>query len=159
MAIIIGRKPKRTFIRAVCLAAVCFVVFKFVVLPVRVAGISMEPTYLDGTWNAVNSLSYLRSEPQRGDVVGVQLSGRSIMFLKRIVGLPGETVAFDKGVVKIDGRPLEEPYLRNALKWDKDPERLGPDEFFVVGDNRSMDMADHSFGVAKRAKIVGKVVR
>src|SRR5258707_1178640 len=91
LAIIIGRKPRRTLIRAACLAVVCFVVFKFVLLPVRVVGISMEPTYHDRSLNLVNALSYLRSGPQRGDVVGVQMSGRSIMYLKRIVGLPGET--------------------------------------------------------------------
>lgn len=159
LALIIGRNPKRTLIRAACLAAFCYVVFKFVLLPVRVAGISMEPTCLDGSWNFVNALSYLRSEPQRGDIVGVQLSGRSIMFLKRIVGLPGETVAFDKGVVKINGRALDEPYQRNGSKWDKDPERLDPDDYLVVGDNRSMEMEDHTFGKAKRARIVGKVLR
>ena len=159
LAIIIGRNPKLTLIRAACLAVVCYVVFKFVLLPIRVFGESMEPTYRDGSRNFVNALSYLRSEPHRGDIVGVQLSGRSIMFLKRIVGLPGETVAFDKGIVKINGQPLDEPYLRNASKWDKDPERLGQDEYLVVGDNRSMEMEDHTFGIAKRSRIVGRVLR
>ena len=159
LALIIGRNPRRTLLRATCLAAVCYVVFKFVLLPVRVAGESMEPTYHSGTLNFINALSYLRSEPQRGDVVGVQLSGRSIMFLKRIVGLPGETVAFEKGMVKINGQPLDEPYQRNGSKWDRDPERLDPEDYLVVGDNRSMEMEDHTFGKTKRARIVGRALR
>src|ERR1022692_1590712 len=65
----IGRNPKTTLARAIVLAVVCVVVFKLVLLPVRVEGISMVPTYADHPFNFVNRLSYLGHEPKRGDVV------------------------------------------------------------------------------------------
>jgi len=76
---LIGRNPKRTLIRAVILAICCFVffkffVFKFIVLPVRIEGYSMFPTYRDWGINFVNRLAYRHAEPQRGDVVGNVLS-------------------------------------------------------------------------------------
>ena len=93
--LVIGRNPKVTLARAVVLAVLCFVVFKFVLLHIRVEGISMLPTYQDGSAHFVNRLAYLWHEPRRGDVVSIRLAGSShLMYLKRIIGLPGETVAF-----------------------------------------------------------------
>src|SRR5436309_2467297 len=95
----IGRNPKRTAIRASILAVSCYIffkffVFQFIVLPVRIEGFSMYPTYTDRGINFVYRLSYRHSQPQRGDIVGIRMAGTSVMLMKRIVGLPGETVAF-----------------------------------------------------------------
>src|SRR5689334_21380194 len=97
---VIGRNPKRTAIRALVLALFCFVLFKFfvfrvIVLPVRIEGYSMFPTYHDRGVNFVYRLAYRHSPPQRGDVVGIRMAGPSVMLMKRIVGMPGETVAFE----------------------------------------------------------------
>ncbi|MCX6896273.1 MAG: signal peptidase I [Verrucomicrobia bacterium] len=156
--VVLGRHPRRTFVRLVVLGVLCFVVFKFILLPIRISGESMSPTYRDGQFNLVNRLAYLRHEPQRGDVVSISLAGPSVMFMKRIIALPGETVAFAAGRALVNGQPLAEPYLKLPCDWNRPPVTLGADEYFVLGDNRSMPMRDHTFGVAARRKIVGKVL-
>jgi signal peptidase I len=156
--VFIGRNPRITLVRIIILVIASFVVFRFVFLPIRVEGASMLPTYHERGVNFVNRLAYLFHEPRRGDVVAIRTSGISIMYMKRIVGLPGETVAFHNGHAVIDGRMLEEPYLRFESFWEHEPRRLGPDEYYCVGDNRSMPQADHTEGKAARDRIVGKVL-
>jgi len=156
--IVIGRNPKRTLVRLIILVITCFVLARFVLLPIRVQGGSMIPTYQDNRVNFINRLAYMFSEPKRGDVVAIRLAGPSIMFLKRIVGLPGETVAFHQGHVYINGRMLDEPYLRLSSDWEDPPRQLGSDEYYCVGDNRSMPQADHTEGKAKRERILGKIL-
>jgi len=172
--VVIGRNPKVTLVRAAVLAAICFVVFKFFLLHIRVEGISMLPTYPDGSAHFVNRLAYVWHGPQRGDVVGIRFSRGitntpatvhqaanwleppHVMLLKRIIGLPGETVAFVNGRVEINGEVLDEPYEKLPCDWTLPPEKLGPDEYFVVGDNRTMPPEYHMFGTARRDQIVGK---
>jgi len=160
----VGRRPKTTLVRALVLAAICIVLFKFILLPVRVSGVSMAPTYRDHSVNFINALSYLRNEPQRGDVVGIRLtpggfgSTPRVMYLKRIVGLPGKTVSFSDGHVIINGKSLDEPYEKAACNWNIPPDVLGPTQYYVVGDNRTMPAINHSFGKVERSRIVGKVV-
>lgn len=156
--LIIGRNPVFTMIRACILAVAALVVFKFFLLPIRVSGASMEPTYHENRINFINRLAYQNRGPGRGDVVGIRFAGHSVMLLKRVVGLPGELVGFSGGHVTIDGAPLNEPYVKFPSDWERHPVMLGPDDFFVVGDNRSMPMDNHTFGIAKRERIVGKVL-
>jgi signal peptidase I len=145
-------------VRVIALVIVCFVVFKFVLIPIRVEGPSMLPTYKDHRVNFVNRLTFLFREPQRGDVVAIRTSGISIMFMKRIIGLPGETVEFHEGHAFIDGKPLDEPYVKRPCFWEQEPRALGPFDYYCVGDNRSMPQPDHTQGVAKRERLVGKVL-
>lgn len=157
--IVVGRNPRVTLVRIAVLVVACFVVFSYVLLPVRVHGISMLPTYKDGSVNFVNRLAYVWHEPRRGDVVSVRAyAGMNDMLMKRIIGLPGETVTFDNGRVFIDGKILDEPYEKSACAWTLPPEKLGPDQYFIVGDNRTMDWRDHKFGKVDRNNIVGKVL-
>jgi signal peptidase I len=156
--VVVGRDPKRTMQRVVILVVVCFLVAKFVLLPIRISGPSMLPTYGEHGINFVNRLAYMFHEPRRGDVVAIRLAGPSVMFMKRIIGLPGETVAFHDGRVFIDGKQLNEPYIKFPSSWDHEGRRLGPFEYYVVGDNRSMPQADHTEGKASRDRIVGKVL-
>jgi signal peptidase I len=158
LTLAIGRNPKFTLVRASVLALVAVIVFKFILLPVRVTGGSMEPTYHDHRINFINRLAYWNHAPQRGDVVGIRYAGRSVMLLKRIVGCPGELVGFQYGRVTINGSPLDEPYVKLPSDWNRYPVQLGDDEYFVVGDNRSMPMENHMFGIAKRDRIVGKTL-
>lgn len=147
-----------TLVRAVILAVLTVIIFKTAVLPVRVTGISMLPSYKDGRVNFINRLAYRKRNPQRGDVVGVRFAGPSIMLLKRVVGLPGERIGFSSGHVTVNGKPLDEPYPLLPSNWEREPVELAPDEFFVVGDNRTMPMKDHTFGIAKRERIMGKLL-
>jgi signal peptidase I len=157
--VLIGRKPKRTLVRMVVLVAVLLIVFNYVLLPVRVDGGSMLPTYRENGVNVVNRLAYLFHEPRRGDVVAVRLlAGAHVMYLKRIVGLPGETVAFHRGRLYINGKPVAEPYLRLPCGWEHDPVQVGLGQYYVVGDNRDMPWADHTQGRAARECIVGEVL-
>jgi signal peptidase I len=156
--VVIGRNPKATLVRVAILIVTSFVVFKYILLPIRVEGISMLPTYRDHSVNFVNRLAYFRHEPQRGDVISIRLAGLHRMFLKRIIGLPGETVAFEKGRVLIDGEVLDEPYEKSPCDWNYPPVKLGPDEYFAVGDNRTMPWQMHKMGRVGRDHIVGKAV-
>ena len=155
--LIIGRKPKRTLVRIVVLVAAIVVIRSYVLLPIQVKGPSMLPTYQEGGVNFVNRLAYLWSPPKRGDVVAIRLAGTSVMFMKRIVGLPGETVAFENGRLLINGKPLSEPYA-SACDWDIPPETLKPGWYYVVGDNRSMPEIFHEKGRTPRNRIVGKIL-
>jgi signal peptidase I len=154
----IGRRPAWTLIRVLVLVLVTVVTFKFVLIPVRVTGISMEPTYHDHTINFINRLSYLHSEPRHGDVVGIRFAGDRLMLLKRIVGLPGETISYSGGHVCINGVRQDEPYLKLCTDWEMGGRTLGPDEYYVVGDNRSMPQENHMEGITKRWRIVGKAL-
>ena len=155
---LVGRNPKRTLFRALMLAVVCLVTFKFILLPIRVEGISMLPTYKDRSFNLVNRLAYRLHRPARGDVVSIRTAGISLMYLKRVVALPGETVEFRGGQLVVDGTAVIEPWLKFPSNWTLPPRRLGPDEFYVVGDNRTMPPMNHTQGVASLDRIVGKVL-
>ena len=155
---LVGRKPRWTLVRIIVLVAVCFVVFGFILQPIKVDGVSMLPTYSENGINCVNCLAYAFHEPRRGDVVSIKLAGKHLMYLKRIVGLPGETISFHHGHAYINGELLPEPYIKYPCRWEIEPERIGPDEYFVVGDNRSMYHKDHEKGRAQRSRILGKVM-
>ncbi len=156
--VLIGRNPKRTLVRMAIWIAAVVLISQFVLLPIRVQGISMQPTYKAGTINFVNCLAYRFRSPRRGDIVSIKLAGRHVMYLKRIIGLPGETIAFHNGQVYINGQPLEEPYLKFPCAWEHEQEQIGPDEYYVVGDNRSMEFYDHEQGRSTRDRIVGKIL-
>jgi signal peptidase I len=157
--VLIGRNPKRTLVRTVVLVAVSLVVFNYMLLPIRVAGGSMLPTYKENGVNLVNRLAYLFHEPRRGDVVAVRfLAGAHRMYMKRVVGLPGETVAFHEGRLYINGKPMDEPYVRFLCNWEHEAMQVGLDQYYVVGDNRDMPWHDHTQGRAARDCIVGKVL-
>lgn len=161
---VIGRNPKVTLARAAVIGLLCLIVFRFLLVPVRVHGLSMDPAYKTGSVNFINRLAYWHGEPKRGDVVGLRLNPNasgaapSIMYLKRVVGLPGETVAFSNGVVLINGLTLAEPYVKNPCDWNADPVTNSHSQYYVVGDNRSMPQDEHEHGRAERSQIVGKVL-
>ena len=157
--VLIGRNPKRTLVRIVIMVAVCCFVRAFVLLPVRLEGPSMTPNYNDGSIHVVNRLAYLFHEPQRWDVVAIRLlAGGHVMYLKRVVGLPGETVAFHQGRLYINGQPVDEPYVKRRCNWERKGEAVPLDSYYVVGDNRAMDWDEHVQGRAKRELIVGKIL-
>lgn len=157
--IIVGRNLRRTLIRATAIVVVSVVVFGWVLLPVRTFGVSMEPTYRAGELVFVNAFAYRWSKPRRGDIIAIELAGRHVVFLKRIVGLPGEHIAFRAGLVLVNGQPLEEEYVRYRVPdWNVPDTKLGATEYFVVGDNRSMPQQLHEFGKVIGSRIIGKLL-
>lgn len=162
LKLIFGRNPTLTLLRIVILTVISIIVFKFILLPIRVTGDSMFPTYKDRQIRFVNRWSYFRAAPQRGDVVAVEFQGRDVLLLKRIVGLPGESFQVVKGEVFINGEKLSEPYAHGKIPTPEgkglgsmeEVLRLGPTEFMVIGDNRIV-----SEGFIKDVQnIIGKVL-
>lgn len=156
--ITVGRRPRYTLIRIAAVVILSIITFNLVLLPIRVTGISMSPTYRDHSINLVNRLAYYLHEPRRGDVVSIRFAGDHVTYMKRIIGLPGETIGFTHGRVIVNGNPLPEPYEKSACDWDVPAVQLGPDEYYVVGDNRTMPAEDHVFGKVTRDRIIGRVL-
>ena len=150
-----GDNPRRTALRVLALVVIAYLVFGYILMPVRGAGISMTPTIESGDLIFINRLTYRFREPRRGDVVAVRMAGRSVVYVKRLVALPGERVRIDAGVVSVDGEWLNEPYARKRDDWWLAEATLGADEYFVVGDNRSMPIHLHDMGTVSRARLIG----
>ena len=142
-----------------------------IVLPIRyflfqpfiVKGESMSPNFESGDYLIVDEISYMLSEPQRGDVVVFKYpKDKTQRFIKRIIGLPGETIIIKNGevsLIKIGGENiiLEESYLPNDLKTYGDTNTtLKDNEYFVLGDNRTYSYDSRSWGVVPIKNIIGK---
>ena len=154
----IGRNPRATLLRIVAIVGVAFVVFGWVLVPMRLSGISMLPTYQDGTFNFANRAAYWIDEPTRGDVVAIRMAGPHAFYVKRIIGMPGERIEIVAGTVTVDNEVLIEPTVSRRAAWNLEPITLAPGEFFVVGDNRSMKIENHDLGRVTRRRIVGKLL-
>lgn len=125
---------------------------------VRVAGSSMWDTLCGGDIVLVTRFDYLAgASPGRGDVVECRFPGRSDTYVKRVVGLPGEAIAFDGGALSVDGLPVGEGYLSSAT--DDYAVTLGEDEYLVLGDNRaeSYDSRMEDMGPVGRTAFLGRV--
>src|SRR5436190_13988774 len=110
--LIFGRNPLYTLFRTVVWVALLIVLFKFVLVGIRVRGQSMEPNFHDGQVKILNRLAYKRHAPKRGDVIAFHADEYSALILKRIIALPGETVSIHRGgEIFINGKHLDEPYV------------------------------------------------
>lgn len=118
----------------------------------------MAPTVRNRSLRLVNLLRYRFADPQRGDIVTVRVPGSKDSLLKRILALPGEEVRFTNGVFYVNGRPLDEPYVKIQGHWTTGVYRLGPDEYYIAGDNRGGDYRLHATGIAQREQILGRLL-
>jgi signal peptidase I len=123
-----------------------------------VEGQSMLNTLFPGERVIVSRISYIIGRPARGDVIVLQYPlDPKRDFVKRIIGLPGETVAIVNGQVFINGRPLPpETYVVYPSHTDMAPLQLGPDEYFVMGDNRAGSSDSRVWGPLPARRIIGK---
>src|SRR5216110_2394127 len=111
MRLVFGRNPRNTLVRLIGVIVVSLVLFRFILIPIRVSGLSMYPTYRDGKVNVVNHQAYRWHKPQRGDIIAFRSpEDGNLVLLKRIVALPGETVSVVQGRALVNGQFLEEPY-------------------------------------------------
>lgn len=146
------------------LVLVCvYLVITYVCQRVSVIGCSMEPTLIEDDHLLVDKLSYRFHEPERFDIVVFPfIYEKNTYYIKRIIGLPGETVFIDKqGQIFIDGELLEEGYGKEIIRnpgTAYEPIKLRDDEYFVLGDNRndSTDSRDPTVGNLRRSRITGK---
>ncbi len=146
-------------LQTLVLAGLLIVFFRtFVFQNFVVEGSSMFPTLMQGDRLIVSRLSYFVGEPARGDIIVFQYPyGPERDFVKRIIGLPGETIAIQNGQVFIDGKPLPpEDYVKNKSSDTIAPITLGEDEYFVMGDNRSGSSDSRSWGPLQSHFIIGK---
>ena len=146
-------------------ACITFLIIHFVGQRTVVNGVSMQPTLSDGDNLIVDKLSYRFHDPERFDIIVFPFQFQdNTYYIKRIIGLPGETVQImDDGSIYINGEKLEENYGMEVIKPETigraaEPIELGDDEYFVMGDNRnnSSDSRTDMVGNIKRENIIGK---
>ncbi len=132
----------------------------FIFQPFVVRGVSMEPNFLERDYLLVDQISYRFNDPQRGDIVILRYPGdSSIRYIKRVVGLPGETIEVKGGEVSIgsgEKEVLEEDYLQNSITPGSTEVTLSPEEYFVLGDNRFSSYDSRNWGVLPEENIIGK---
>lgn len=148
----------------VLVIGIAFVLVYFVGEKTNVIGASMEPTLYNRDEVIINKFIYKLSEPKRGDVVAFQPNGNknAHFTIKRVVGLPGETIRIEDGVLKINGEPYESEFLAGGIEDPGiagDDIVLGADEYFVLGDNvnNSEDSRFANVGNVDKQDIEGKV--
>ena len=176
----------REVIEAVLLAVVVFMLLQTTVRNFKVDGSSMDPTLENGQYLLVNRLVYLRIEmdrfssivpfwqaeedsvryaihpPERGEVIVFEFPDRNPSnskkdFVKRVIGLPGETIEVKDGVPFVDGVVLEEPYLTTKDHSNGRKVELGAGEYYVIGDNRAHSNDSRSWGAVPEENLRGKV--
>lgn len=152
------RLNRRFFIRLTLVAAVTWFACTRVLVPMRIHGISMEPTYHDGDFGICWRLRYLFHPPQRGDIVAVRFAGPSAVLLKRVVALAGDEVAFRGGTLYVNGIAQDEPYTAKPCDWELPPRRVESGKVYVVGDNRSLPIEDHVFGQTETKRVIGTIL-
>ena len=142
---------------------ITYLVITYVGQRTEVIGTSMEYTLSDGDNLIVDKISYRFHDPERFDIIVFPFQYKEdTYYIKRIIGLPGETVQIDaNGTIYINGEELQESYGREVIKdpgTAAEPITLGEDEYFVLGDNRnaSSDSRDPSVGLIKREDIIGR---
>lgn len=146
------------------LALILYFGISFVVQAVHVEGLSMFATLDDNDYLIANKLDYRIHNPQRGDIIILRPpTDNSKDFIKRIIALPGERLLIRSGIVYINGHKLDEPYLPEAWTIDtnwpqngSDGQVMGPNEYFVMGDNRNKSQDSRVFGPITRDRIDGK---
>jgi len=156
--------PLTEIVRFALLAIIIVVPIRmFIAQPFIVSGASMDDTFENGQYLIVDQLSYYVNEPARGDVVIFRYPrDPSKFFIKRVIGLPGDTVSIEESEVTItnetypNGLTLNEPYVKSMEATAPFAEVLGPREYFVMGDNRDQSSDSRVWGVLQEERIIGR---
>ena len=159
----------REIIETVLLALVVYLALQVSVQPYRVEGSSMIPTLTEGEYLLVNKMvywqvpllggddGYLVHPPQEGEVVIFRFPVEPTRnFVKRVIGVPGDTVEINEGTVYLNGQAVDEPYIALSGRGTMDPFKVPPDSYFVLGDNRGASDDSRSWGVVPAENIIGR---
>jgi signal peptidase I len=144
-------------LQTIVLAGAFYIAISLLTARVVVEGPSMRPTLVSGEWIVVNRLTYRLGRAQRGDVIVFlpPTNAQTDDLIKRVIGLPAETLEIRDGAVWIDGRRLEETYAAGTTSPDN-RWVLSEDELFVMGDNRGLSLDSRSFGPISLKNVVGR---
>lgn len=145
----------------IIIAIVALVEF-FIVQPFVIPSASMVPTIQIGDRVLALKFVYYQNGPQRGDIIVFKApptSGINAVLIKRTIGLPNDTIKVvkDKGVY-INGQLLDEKYINEIPNYDMPELKLGPDEYFMMGDNRNNSADSHIWGPLPKKNVIGKAV-
>ena len=167
---VIGTSKNQNFwkelFKLILLAVIIVVPFRlYVAQPFIVDGLSMSPTFGNGNYLIIDELSYHFKSPERGSVLVFQYpKDPKKFFIKRIIGLPGETVSINAGKVTItsdahpDGLTLNEPYVKLEKSDDNLTRILADDEYFVMGDNRAQSSDSRIWGPVPKENLIGRPI-
>ncbi len=138
-----------------------FLIHQFLAQPFLVQGASMEPNFKNGGYLLVDRISYRFKEPEKGDVIIFRYpQNRSLFYIKRIIGLPGEKIEIKGGDLFVNNNLLEEEYLKPGTEtsfFSVDKFILGKDQYFVLGDNRPFSFDSRRWGPINEKDIIGVV--
>jgi signal peptidase I len=162
-------KEENSFIEIIRFSVIALLIVlpirMFVAQPFIVSGASMEETFQNGEYLIVDQISYYLHSPERGDVVIFRYpKDPSKFFIKRIIGVPGDTVVIEGSTVTIineanpQGLVLDEPYIKSMRPGVSINEKLGSREYFVMGDNRDQSSDSRVWGVLQEERIIGRAV-
>ncbi len=146
---------RRYLLRITAVAFVAFIIFGYVILPFRIKGRSMEPTYKDGGFTFCLRFKYMFREPKQSDIVAIRLAGKKVVLLKRIVALEGDLIEIRNGVLFVNEINVDEPYVSKPSNWNLSPRRVEKNHVYVIGDNRSVPIRIHKFGQTHIRRIIG----
>lgn len=125
----------------------------------QVSGLSMEPHIQSGEYVLINTFAYRFAAPRRGEIVAFRHEGDTReVFIKRVVGLPGERVRIAAGRVYVDGRPLDEPYLRETDARSYPEVTVPAHSVYVLGDNRANSEDSRVFGPVDDTRLIGRAI-
>lgn len=140
-----------------------FFVYLLIMRPHKISGISMSPNYPDSEYLLTEKVSYYKNTPKRGDVVVFTPPVSTDDYIKRVIGLPGDSVSVKGGSVYINGKLLKEDYLTSdvvtqggSFLQEGESYKVTDGEFFVMGDNRTHSYDSRSFGPIKKKVISGR---
>jgi signal peptidase I len=139
------------------LSLVLFVGINAISARIRIESISMQPTLYAGNFVIVNKIAYMLNTPGRGDVIVFKNPKDPSLepYIKRIIGLPGDTVRVTGGTVFINDEPMSEPYI-SAPPTYEGAWTVPPESLFVLGDNRNSSSDSHAWGMVPMQNIIGK---
>ncbi|MFL5653558.1 MAG: signal peptidase I [Ktedonobacteraceae bacterium] len=149
----------REIVETIALTLIIFLVIRFAIQSYRVEGVSMQPGLHDNEYVLVNKIAYLFHAPERGDVIVFHFPlDTSKDFIKRVIGLPGDTITVDSTSVRVDGVLLNEPYISERANPQGQRWTVPLNSYFVMGDNRPASDDSRDWGYVPRDDIVGKAV-
>jgi signal peptidase I len=149
----------RETLETLLLAAVLFLIINTLTARIRVDGSSMVPSLVHNNYVLVNRLAYRFGDIERGDVVVFKFPrNQEEDYIKRVIGLPGETIEIANGRVYIDGQPLEEPYIQAPMLQDYPPVTVPQGMVYVMGDNRNDSSDSRRWGALAEDEIIGKAI-